>query len=97
MERIYIVSIILIILLIISRLLTREKYCENCEKFEKVKIVLKQKAQTNFDSNSNNEPNIIIPIYAPWRTYWTFNNNQNNEFTQLYYSYYPYYYNNYYV
>lgn len=39
---------------------------------------------------NNNYPDIIVPVYAPWRTYWPASS------VYPYYPFYPYYYNNYY-
>lgn len=66
------------------------------ENFEQVKIKLKQNPfNINLNNNINggscdNSPDIIVPIYAPWRTYWPSN------LVYPYYPFYPYYYNNYY-
>jgi hypothetical protein len=84
MERFYIVLTIFIVLVIISKLLPTEK-----EHFEKVKIKLKQKL--NNCSENSNEPEIIVPIYAPWKTYYPASS------IYPYYPFYPYYWNNYYT
>lgn len=45
----------------------------------------------NGNSGENgNYPDIIVPVYAPWRTYWPASS------VYPYYPFYPYYYNNYY-
>lgn len=70
------------------------------ETFEQVKIKLKPNP-INLNLNNNivnggnstncgsNYPDVIVPIYAPWRTYWSANS------IYPYYPFYPYYYNNY--
>ena len=67
------------------------------ESFEQVKIKLNSiPLDININNNDNrndqnscsNNPDIIVLIYAPWRTYLTSSN--------MIYPYYPFYYNNYY-
>ena len=70
------------------------------EKFEQVKIKLKTNP-INFNiSNTNNcgdgcsgnnSPDVIVPVYAPWKTYWPAN------LLYPYYPFYPFYYNNYFL
>ena len=65
------------------------------ETFEQVKIKLDQNPlNINLNNSScnqcSNEPEIVVPVYAPWRTYWPART------IYPYYPFYPYYYNNYY-
>ncbi len=71
---------------------------QNLESFEQVKIKLKPNP-LNLNLNNNivngggcgpNYPDVIVPVYAPWRTYWPAST------VYPYYPFYPYYYNNYY-
>lgn len=89
MLQIFIIFIILVFCAII--------FPSNTEKFEQVKIKLKQNP-LNLNVNCsggncspcNNYPDVIVPVYAPWKTYWPAN------LVYPYYPFYPYYYNNYY-
>jgi predicted membrane protein len=69
----------------------------NKENFEKVKIKLKQNPinfninNSNNCGNSNTYPDVIIPVYAPWKSYWFGNQ------AYPYYPFYPFYYNNYFA
>jgi len=83
---------ILVILFICAVIIPIKKYYEN---FEQVKIRLKQNPLNlnNQGSSSppcNNYPDVIVPVYAPWKTYWP------ADIVYPYYPFYPYYYNNYY-
>jgi len=86
--------IFLFIIFLICAIVLPQKY----EPFEQVKIKLKQNPQNinlnnNIINNGNYEqnfPDVIIPVYAPWRTYWPMSS------IYPYYPFYPYYYNNYY-
>ncbi len=99
----YLIIFLLIIFFICSVILSSENN-KNNEKFEQVKINLKQnplnQRDNSYDININNNngggcppcdntPDVVVPVYAPWRTYWT-----SNTFFP-YYPFYPYYYNNY--
>lgn len=91
----YEILIIFIILVVLSIILPKENiYREN---FEQVKIKLKQNPLNLNISNSNNcgncnsYPDIIVPVYAPWKTYWPASS------IYPYYPFYPFYYNNYYL
>ena len=91
----YDVLIIFILLVVLAIILPKEKYILG-ENFEQVKIKLKPNPLNFNITNSNNcgtcnsYPDVIVPIYAPWRTYWPANT------VYPYYPFYPYYYNNYY-
>lgn len=100
-QQFYTVFIIFIVITTIAILLPKEninRLKHNMENFEKVKIKLKQNPLnlniTNSNSNRcqtcNSYPDIVVPIYAPWRTYWPASS------IYPYYPFYPYYYNNYY-
>lgn len=86
--------IFLFIIFIICAIILPQKY----EPFEQVKIKLKPNPMNlNLNNNivaggcgTNNYPDVIVPIYAPWRTYWPASS------VYPYYPFYPYYYNNYY-
>lgn len=86
-------QIIIFVILIICAILLPVKN----EHFEQVKIKLKPNPlninlnNTNDCANNNNYPEIIVPIYAPWRTYWP------ASLVYPYYPFYPYYYNNYFL
>jgi hypothetical protein len=79
------------LILFICAIFISKKY----ENFEQVKIKLKQNPiNLNLYNNvsnggCNNTPDVIVPVYAPWKTYWP------AESIYPYYPYYPYYYNNY--
>jgi hypothetical protein len=88
----YVIIILFVILVICAIILPKQK-----ENFEQVKIRLKQNPLNINVNNSNNscgpcslEPDVIVPVYAPWRTYWPAST------VYPYYPFYPYYYNNYY-
>ena len=90
----YNVIMLFIILVICAILLPKEQV----DKFEQVKIKLKPNPLNLNISNSVNNggtcsayPDVIVPIYAPWRTYWPASS------VYPYYPFYPYYYNNYYL
>jgi len=77
----------------------KEKVNKEKENFEQVKIKLKQNPLNINVNNSvsggnygpcSNTPDVVMPVYAPWRTYWPSNT------VYPYYPFYPYYYNNYY-
>lgn len=97
--------IFLFIIFIICAIILPQKYKPfedeffKNEFFEQVKIKLKPNPlNVNLNNNivngggcgTNNYPDIIVPIYAPWRTYWPASS------VYPYYPFYPYYYNNYY-
>lgn len=71
---------------------------QKLEPFEQVKIKLKPNPlNVNLNNNivngggcGSNYPDVVVPVYAPWRTYWTASS------VYPYYPFYPYYYNNYY-
>ena len=86
--------IFILVILFICAVIIPKRYYEN---FEQVKIKLKPnplKVNLNCQNNScppcNNNPDIIVPVYAPWKTYWP------ADLVYPYYPFYPYYYNNYY-
>jgi len=92
--------IFLFIIFLICAIILPQKYepFEN-EFFEQVKIKLKPNPlNVNLNNNivndggcgTNNYPDVIFPVYAPWRTYWPASS------VYPYYPFYPYYYNNYY-
>lgn len=95
----YEILCIFLLLVILSIFLPKETINE---RFEQVKIKLKPNPInlniTNTNSNTNDwgscnsYPDVIVPIYSPWRTYLPF----NNVYSNYYYPYYPFYYNNYY-
>lgn len=91
--------ILLFLIFIICAIILPPKY----EPFEQVKIKLKPNPininlNNNIVSNgggdggcgTNNNPDVVVPVYAPWRTYWPASS------VYPYYPFYPYYYNNYY-
>lgn len=87
--------IFLFIIFIICAIILPQKY----EPFEQVKIKLKPNPiNLNLNNNivagggcgTNNYPDVVVPVYAPWRTYWPASS------VYPYYPFYPYYYNNYY-
>ena len=87
--------IFLFIFFLICLFILPQKY----ELFEQVKIRIKPNP-LNVNLNNNivnggncgqNYPDVIVPVYAPWRTYW----NANSVYP--YYPFYPYYYNNYFL
>lgn len=87
--------IFLFIIFIICVIILPQKY----EPFEQVKIKLKPNPMNlNLNNNivtgggcgTNNYPDVVVPVYAPWRTYWPASS------VYPYYPFYPYYYNNYY-
>ena len=85
---------ILVILFICAVIIIPSRQYEN---FEQVKIRFKENPlnlNLNCQGNScppcNNNPDVIVPVYAPWKTYWP------AELVYPYYPFYPYYYNNYY-
>ena len=90
----------LFVILIICVILFNVKYeLFGNEFFEQVKIKLKQNPlNLNLNNNivtsggcgTNNYPDVVVPVYAPWRTYWPASS------VYPYYPFYPYYYNNYY-
>lgn len=84
--------ILIFIILVICAIVIPKKKNEN---FEQVKIKLKSNPlnfNINYPNNScDNYPDIIVPVYAPWKTYWT------ADLVYPYYPFYPYYYNNYYL
>ena len=94
----YIIVILFIILVVCAIVLPKET-----DHFEQVKIRLKPKPNplninVNNTNNSSggcapcsNTPDVVVPVYAPWRTYWPANS------VYPYYPFYPYYYNNYYL
>lgn len=65
------------------------------EPFEEVKIKLEPNplnlnlAGTVGGGCAQTYPDVIVPVYAPWRTYWPASQ------VYPYYPFYPYYYNNY--
>ena len=86
--------IFLFIIFLICAIVLPQKY----EPFEQVKIKLRQNP-LNVNLNNNivnggnygqNYPDVVVPVYAPWRTYWPASS------VYPYYPFYPYYYNNYY-
>ena len=89
----YEVLIIFIILVVLAIILPKEKITK--ENFEQVKIKLKPNPLNLNINNSNNcntcnsYPDIVVPIYAPWRSYWPASS------VYPYYPFYPFYYNNY--
>jgi hypothetical protein len=92
-----IVLIIFLILVVCYIIMPKEKMKYNEENFEKVKINLKKNPinlninNSNNCNNCNGYPDIVMPIYAPWRNYFP-----PSSFYP-YYPFYPYYYNNYYL
>ena len=84
----YQIILIFIILVICAIVIPK-----NIENFEQVTIKLKQNPlNVNCSTDScNNYPDVIVPVYAPWRTYWPASS------VYPYYPFYPYYYNNYYL
>jgi len=87
--------IFLFIIFIICAIILPQKY----EPFEQVKIKLKPNPMNlNLNNNivagggcgTNNYPDVVVPVYAPWKTYWPASS------VYPYYPFYPYYYNNYY-
>ena len=88
--------IVFVVLVICAIILPKEM-----EKFEQVKIKLKPNPLNINVNNINkrvggcapcsNAPDIVVPVYAPWRTYWPV------DAVYPYYPFYPYYYNNYYL
>ena len=87
----YNVFIIFLILVLLAFFIQKE------EKFEQVKIKLKQNPlnlninNSNNCSNCNSYPDIVVPVYAPWKAFW------NSSAVYPYYPFYPFYYNNYYL
>ena len=92
----YEIVILFIILVVCAIMLPKEM-----EHFEQVKIKLRPNP-LNININNNNDgtnrcaqcsntPDVIVPVYAPWRTYWS------ADAVYPYYPFYPYYYNNYYL
>jgi len=66
------------------------------ENFEQVKIKLKPNPINLNVNNSNNNtcnnyPDVVVPVYAPWRTYYP------ASIIYPYYPFYPFYYNNYFL
>ena len=94
--------IFLFIIFIVCAIILPQKYkLFGNEFFEQVKIKLKPNPiNLNLNNNivaggcegcgTNNYPDVVVPIYAPWRTYWPASS------VYPYYPFYPYYYNNYY-
>lgn len=91
--------IFLFIIFIICAITLPQKYeLFSNEFFEQVKIKLKPNPlNVNLNNNivnggcgTNNYPDVVVPVYAPWRTYWPASS------VYPYYPFYPYYYNNYY-
>lgn len=68
----------------------------NIDNFEQVKIKLKPNP-LNLNINNVNGgtcgtyPDVIVPIYAGWKSYWPASS------VYPYYPFYPFYYNNYYL
>ena len=98
-QQFYDIFIIFMIFVCIAIILVKKNRIHQnnkTENFEKVKIKLKQNPlNLNFiNSNDcqtcNSYPDIVVPIYAPWKTYWPANS------LYPYYPFYPFYYNNYY-
>lgn len=96
MEHVYRI-IFLFIIFIICAIILPQKVSFTKEFFEQVKIKLKPNPMNlNLNNNivnggcgTNNYPDVVVPIYAPWRTYWPASS------VYPYYPFYPYYYNNY--
>jgi hypothetical protein len=92
--------ILLFVVFIICVIILPQKYEPFAnEFFEQVKIKLKPNPlNVNLNNNiingggcgTNNYPDVVVPVYAPWRTYWP------ASAVYPYYPFYPYYYNNYY-
>lgn len=90
--------IFLFMIFIICAIVLPQKYEPfTNEFFEQIKIKLKPNP-ININNNvvtscggcgTNYYPDIVVPVYAPWRTYW----NANSVYP--YYPFYPYYFNNY--
>lgn len=85
--------IFLFLIFIICAIMLPSKY----EPFEQVKIKLRPNPlNVNLNNNIVNGgcgqtwPDVVVPVYAPWRTYWPASS------VYPYYPFYPYYYNNYY-
>ena len=92
----YEILIIFIVLVVLTVILPKERVGQR-ENFEKVKIKLKQNPLNLNINNSNNcntcnsYPDVIVPVYAPWKSYWPASS------VYPYYPFYPFYYNNYYL
>jgi hypothetical protein len=91
----YEILIIFIVLVVLAMILPKENHIDN---FEQVKIKLKPNP-LNLNINNSNScntntcnsyPDIVVPVYAPWRSYWPASS------VYPYYPFYPFYYNNYY-
>ena len=110
MLTLYKILFLFVIFLICIRILPQKYEPFKNEFFEQVKIKLKPNPlNINLNNNiigyggggggeggcgTNNYPDVIVPIYSPWRTYW--NTNSFNPYYP-YYPYYPFYYNNYFT
>ena len=86
--------IFLFVIFLICAIILPQKF----ESFEQVKIKLRPNP-INLNLNNNivnggncgtSNPDVVVPVYAPWRTYWPVST------FYPYYPFYPYYYNNYY-
>ena len=95
---IYRIILLFILFLICAIVLPQKIEPFSNESFEQVKIKLKPNPM-NLNLNNNiinggacgpSYPDVIVPVYAPWRTYWPASS------VYPYYPFYPYYYNNYY-
>ena len=90
----YEVFIIFIVLVVLAIILPKENI--KIENYEKVKIKLQPNPLNLNINNSNNcntcdsYPDVVVPVYAPWRSYWPAST------VYPYYPFYPFYYNNYY-
>lgn len=94
-SNIYKIIFLFIIFIICAIILPLKHKLISNEFFEQVKIKLNP-INLNLNNNvvaggygTNNYPDVVVPIYAPWRTYWPASS------VYSYYPFYPYYYNNY--
>lgn len=96
LSNVYKIIFLFIIFIVCAIILPRKYEPFGNEFFEQVKIKLKPNP-INLNNNivvgggcgTNNYPDVVVPIYAPWRTYWPASS------VYPYYPFYPYYYNNY--
>lgn len=98
LSNVYKIIFLFIIFLICAIILPQNYQPFSNEFFEQVKIKLKSNPiNLNLNNNivtsggcgNNNYPDVVVPVYAPWRTFWSASS------VYPYYPFYPYYYNNY--
>lgn len=94
---VYKIILLFLIFIVCAIILPKQYEPFKNEFFEQVKIKLKPNPlNLNLNNNivnggcgNNCNPDVVVPVYAPWRTYWP----RRSVFP--YYPFYPFFYNNY--